>query len=96
MCSYTAITMICDDILAQLEMKCLLKLAYAAPGWAILTVAYLACVGGMIGRYWDVQEPDFSHTVGDEYWFVYITLLTVGLGDFYLQPQGLFIANVVK
>uniref|UniRef100_A0A7S4AXC1 Potassium channel domain-containing protein n=1 Tax=Pseudo-nitzschia australis TaxID=44445 RepID=A0A7S4AXC1_9STRA len=94
-CSYTAITII-DDILVRLKMKFLLKPAYATPGWAILTIAYLGLVASMIGHYWDVQQPEFLHTVGDEYWFAYITLLTVGLGDLYLQPQGLFTGNVIK
>jgi hypothetical protein len=41
-----------------------------------------------------IKKTGFEFTTGDSYWFAYITALTVGLGDFYLQPEGLFVSDV--
>ena len=87
---------ILDDLFRRNNMKWLEKPKYAAPAWFLVNIAYVFFVGWMAQRYWNFFVPDFTYTDFDSYWFSYITLLTVGLGDFYLQPEGLFTSDVMS
>ena len=83
-------TTIADDIFVRFNMKWLQRPIYSTPLWGLVNVAYIALVAFEARRFWDTFVPDFACTLGDSYWFSYITLFTIGLGDFYLQPQGIF------
>jgi len=84
-----------DDFLTRIHLGWFRKNKYTTPFWLALTIAYLAFVASKAWRYWNDYTPYDSVTRADSYWFAYITLLTVGLGDFYVQPQGLFPVDVV-
>ena len=92
--AYT-IRVVFDDLSARIQLNWLREPKYSTPIWFLLSIAYIALVAFMAQRYWDLYTPQLSYTIGDSYWFSYITLLTVGLGDYYVQPQGLFPCDVV-
>ena len=87
-------TTIADDLFTRFNVKWLQRPAYSAPLWALFSMTWIILIAYKARYFWDSRTPDFEYTTGDSYWFSYITVLTVGLGDFVLQPQGIFICDV--
>ena len=89
-------TTIADDLFTRFNIKWLQRPAYSAPMWGFFSVSWIVIIAYKARLFWDSRTPDFEYTTGDSYWFSYITVLTVGLGDFVLQPQGMFISDVFQ
>jgi len=89
------LTALLDDLFRRTNMSWLKRPVYSTPLWAMTSFFYIILVAWYVRRYWDLHIPDEDYTPGDSYWFSYITLLTVGFGDFYVQPQGLFARDVI-
>ena len=77
-------------------MKWLHKPEYSVPLWAILSLLWINLIAWNARSYWKTRVPEYDYTVGDSYWFSYISIFTVGLGDVFLQPQGMFISDVFR
>ncbi len=92
--AYT-LTALLDDIFRRTNLSWLKRPVYSTPLWAITSFSYIILVAWYARRYWDLYIVHDEYTLGDSYWFSYITLLTVGFGDFYVQPQGLFAPDVI-
>ena len=88
-------TALLDDLTSRTNLKMLKNSKYSAPFWAFASSLYIVLVAWVARRYWNAHVPDEVFSRGDSYWFSYITLLTVGLGDFFLQPHGLFPPDVI-
>jgi len=95
---YTANTYnaIGDDLFKRLRATWLRQPVYSMMIWAILTLLSLNLIAYEARIYWESRDPDFVFIPADSYWFSYISMLTVGLGDFYLQPYGFFIEDLFK
>ena len=91
----STLTALIDDLFRRTHLSGLKKPVYSAPLWGIASFSYIMLVAWYARRYWDSFIPNYEYTTADSYWFSYITLLTVGLGDFYVQPQGLFTSDVI-
>jgi hypothetical protein len=89
-------TTIADDIFRRFNVKWLRRPEYSAPLWGVFSLSWIVLIAFKARRYWDTRVPAFDYTVSDSYWFSYISVLTVGLGDFFLQPQGMFISDVFQ
>ena len=88
-------TALLNDLTSRTNLKLLKNSKYSAPFWALASCLYIVIVAGCVRRFWNAHVPEEVFSRGDSLWFSYITLLTVGLGDFFLQPQGLFVADVI-
>lgn len=91
--TYTALA---NDLFRRLNLKWLQRPFFASAIWGALSVLWIFIVAYRARVYWDERVPGFEYTIADSYWFSYITVLTVGLGDFVLQPQGMLITDVFK
>eukprot|EP00536_Pseudo-nitzschia_multiseries_P005760 jgi/Psemu1/286002/fgenesh1_pg.112_\ len=91
--TYTAIL---DDLLTRFNLQWMKRPVYSAAVWGSISVVWIVIIAGRARFFWDTNTPQFEYTLGDSYWFSYITVLTVGLGDFVLQPQGIFITDVFQ
>lgn len=89
-------TTIADDLFRRLNMKWLHKPEYSVPLWAILSLLWINLIAWNARSYWKTRVPEYDYTVGNSYWFSYISIFTVGLGDVFLQPQGMFISDVFR
>ncbi len=89
------LTALIDDVFRRTNLSRLKKPICSAPLWGIASFSYIMLIAWYARRYWDLFIPNYVYTTADSYWFSYITLLTVGLGDFYIQPQGLFTSDVI-
>ena len=92
----STLTALLDDIFRRTNLVWLNQPRYSAPLWSLATFLYTMLVAWYARYYWDSYIPHDVYTLGDSYWFSYVTLLTVGLGDYYVQPQGLFYQDVVS
>jgi hypothetical protein len=91
--TYTALA---NDLFRRLNLKWLQRPFVASLFWGALSILWIFIIAYRARIYWDERVPDFEYTIADSYWFSYITVLTVGLGDFVLQPQGMFITDVFQ
>lgn len=89
------LTALLDDLFRRTNLSWLKRPVYSTPLWAMTSFCYIILVAWYARRYWDLYIPHDAYTLGESYWFSYITLLTVGFGDFYVQPQGLFAPDVI-
>ncbi|KAG7371417.1 ion channel [Nitzschia inconspicua] len=87
-------TAIVDDFLFRVNLNWLTHPTFAVPFWAIISCAWFVRIAASARTFWAERVPGFEFTTGDSIWFAYISTLTVGLGDFYLQPQGMFLSDV--
>ncbi|KAL3907566.1 MAG: hypothetical protein SGARI_003478 [Bacillariaceae sp.] len=85
---------IADDFFFRLKMPYLKKPLWSSILWGILSIAWIALLASKARGFWRERIPGYEVTKADSYWFAYISSLTVGLGDFYLQPEGMFVADV--
>ena len=83
-----------DDFFYRTNLAWLQKPLYASILWGMLSVGWIAAIASKARGWWTERIPGFEFTEADSYWFAYISTLTVGLGDFYLQPEGMFVADV--
>lgn len=87
-------TAIIDDFLKRTKLEHLSRPSIATPVWGLAAIAWIAVIAEGARTWWVERVPGYEFTKADSYWFGYISVLTVGLGDFYLQPQGLFLRDV--
>lgn len=83
-----------DDFFYRLKMPYLKTPFYSSIFWGVASVGWLALLASKGRAWWRERIPGYEVTKGDSYWFAYISSLTVGLGDFYLQPEGMFVSDV--
>lgn len=84
------VTTIVDDFLARVQLHQLRRHAY---GWILWTgLAYLwMLVIAFTFQHWRRKRlgADEAVTLGESYWFAFISTTTVGLGDYFLDPTVL-------
>ena len=93
-CGYTLSTIL-EDALRRIHGGWVRRNRYSTFIYFAISIAFISVVASKAMKYWASYAPNESYSVADSYWFAYITLLTVGLGDLYVQPQGLFPVDVL-
>ena len=93
------LTAIFDDIVGRFWLAAPLK----KPGvgvivWGAVWLVYARSIGHDVQYWWERRLPDFgADTDGwDALWFAYISTTTIGLGDYYLQPELVFTSDALK
>jgi hypothetical protein len=87
-------TAIADDCFYRMNMRWLKRPIFSSVLWGVASVAWIAHIASNAREWWTERIPGYEVTKGDSYWFAYISTLTVGLGDFYLQPEGMYVSDV--
>jgi len=64
--------------------------------WGIIWLAWSLILATDMYWWWDARLPNFGATPSDSIWFAYISTSTIGLGDFYPQPEMVFASDALK
>jgi len=87
-------TAIVNDFFRRIRLPMMTRPLYSMIFWGCISFCWIAYIAGSARSWWAERIPGYEVTKGDSYWFAYITTLTVGLGDFYLQSEGFFVSDV--
>ena len=83
-----------DDLVNRCKLNILAKPWIACPFWGLTWVAWMSFIGRYTERWWS-KRADFQVSNQDSWWFAYISTTTVGLGDFFLQPEVIFVDDLL-
>lgn len=89
-------TDVIEDVFRRTRLEFLSRPSYASVLWGLMSISWIALMSRRALDWWRERVPDYEVTVADSYWFAYITTLTVGLGDYFLQPQGFYLIDVFR
>uniref|UniRef100_A0A7S2VE22 Potassium channel domain-containing protein n=1 Tax=Entomoneis paludosa TaxID=265537 RepID=A0A7S2VE22_9STRA len=82
-----------DDFVEKNGMNVLSQPWCASLLWGSTYYAWMVLIGG-ITILWKKDRLGDSFGMRDAYWFSYISTTTVGLGDFFLEPEGVVGADL--
>mmetsp|Transcript_40958 Transcript_40958/g.98062 ORF Transcript_40958/g.98062 Transcript_40958/m.98062 type:complete len:151 (-) Transcript_40958:601-1053(-) len=88
------VSIIVNDFFRKVKLKFLSR---SEPGlfiWFSIAVGWICFIGYYAHEWWRRRVFGFEVTMNESLWFAYISALTVGLGDFFLQPEVMFIEDV--
>jgi Ion channel len=80
------VTAIVDDILARLKLAFLNKPWIACIMWGALYYLWMMVIAAKTIN-WKRRRLGDDFSSNDAFWFAYISTTTVGLGDYYLEPE---------
>jgi Ion channel len=87
---------IIDDFLHRIRMSRFTKGPLAVLFWLCLFVSWSLVVALSAWGFMKNQTEFTGFTLSDSYWFAYITLTTVGLGDYYIPHEVFTIGDMVR
>jgi hypothetical protein len=90
------IGMIFDDAMSKCNLKCFTTPFVGMILWFALWFSWMILISSHAYNWWEARLPGFEVSQQDSFWFAYISTTTVGLGDFFLQPEVLFVADVLN
>lgn len=66
--------------------------------WGTIWLFYALAIATDVDYWWQARLPDFGKQVdqSDALWFAFISTSTIGLGDYYLQPELIFASDTLK
>lgn len=66
--------------------------------WGTIWLLYAMAIATDVDYWWQERLPEFAAGVdpSDALWFAYISTSTIGLGDYYLQPEVIFASDTLK
>lgn len=64
--------------------------------WGGIWLAWAVVIAGGTEWWWAYRLPEFDADHYDALWFAYISTSTIGLGDYYLQPEVMFPSDALK
>lgn len=88
------ISAIFDDFLCRSNLKLLTKKPVLCFIWGSLWYVWMLVVA-QTTRLWTARRLGEEMPFYDAYWFAYISTTTVGLGDFYLSPEVIFLNDLL-
>lgn len=70
---------------------------FGALMWFIIWFSWLIIIGVDADLWWQNRLPEYHvETPRDTMWFAFISTSTIGLGDYYLQPEVMFASDTLK
>lgn len=86
------ISLIYADLVNRFHLTFLSRPFMTTTFWCLVTWGWSVTLAEYTFRWWRERlEPEDVPTRLDAQWFSYISTATIGLGDFFLEPQVLFI-----
>ena len=79
-----------DDVVKRKRLKSNASLSVLF--WTGINIGWIFAIGSYTNRWWG--SLDFDYDFWDSIWFAYISVTTIGLGDFYLQPEVIFLPEL--
>jgi hypothetical protein len=90
------VAVIYEDALSRSHLKIFRHSLIGAALWAGITLLWIFYVADRSLKWWSDRLEDFEVTRLESLWFAYISITTVGLGDFFLQPEVMFLRDVFR
>jgi hypothetical protein len=84
-----------DDMVARCRFSILSHALVGCLFWGGISIIWTFFLGYQSFVWWDHRLEDSDVTRGESVWFAYISTTTVGLGDFFLQPEIMFLDDVL-
>jgi hypothetical protein len=87
---------IIDDIVYRTHVEFISWPTVGCVIWGSCWMAWMLVIAGSADLFYSRRygDPDFADG-GDLYWFAYISTTTVGLGDYFLQPEVIFASDTM-
>mmetsp|Transcript_17955 Transcript_17955/g.31472 ORF Transcript_17955/g.31472 Transcript_17955/m.31472 type:complete len:676 (-) Transcript_17955:6-2033(-) len=98
LCGYTIVT-IYDDFVSRCRWSKFLRNPVVGVFlWGLIWLLYALALAQDFQYWWEERLPEFYAELdrGDTLWFAWISTSTIGLGDFYLQPEIVFASDTLK
>jgi len=90
------ITTIFDDFVSRLSFHRFVE--HPLVGvllWGGIWIGWAYAIAYGADAWWARRLPDYDVTVNDSLWFAFISTSTIGLGDYYLQPEVMFASDAL-
>lgn len=86
-----------DDFVKRCNLKVLSRPAVSVVLWTLIAFSWTMFFASKSYDWWRDRVPAEDQPYAsfwDSVWFAYLTTTTIGLGDFYYQPDYIFVADV--
>jgi hypothetical protein len=64
--------------------------------WCSIWLSWSYLIAIDVDMWWSARLPDFEANSKDSLWFAFISTSTIGLGDYFLQPEVMFASDALK
>jgi hypothetical protein len=64
--------------------------------WGSIWLGWSYLIATDVDMWWNARLPDFEADARDSLWFAFISTSTIGLGDYFLQPELMFASDALK
>jgi hypothetical protein len=98
LCGYVTVS-IFDDAVGRTPFKCVLQNPFfGMVFWGAIWLLYALALAQDFDWWWEARLPEFADSIyqADTLWFAFISTSTIGLGDYYLQPEIVFASDTLK
>ena len=90
----SVVSIIVDDFFRKANLRFMTRDLPSAIFWGLMAFAWIVLVAELALLWRTRQFTSGLDDRMDSLWFSYISLLTVGLGDFYLEPEYMFFSDL--
>jgi len=85
-----------DDFVSRFWMSRFLKYPLVGVGlWGGIWIAWAYGIAVGADNWWQERLPDYDVYRDDSLWFAFISTSTIGLGDYFLQPEVMFASDAL-
>jgi uncharacterized membrane protein YraQ (UPF0718 family) len=87
----TIMSIIFEDFARRVQVK--KRIYIGCLWWAMLTFLWVLFLASRVGTWWAeriIDMDDVPDKLWGSMWFAYISMTTIGLGDYFLQPEVFF------
>lgn len=85
-----------DDMLVRLKLRFFAKDWVSCIIWGCFYYIWMVVIAASTKAWKITRMGETDFTMSDGYWFSYISSTTVGLGDIYLEPEGLLYRDLIS
>jgi hypothetical protein len=90
------VTVIYEDLLGRCRLKSLTHPLVGCVLWAGISAAWTFFLADRTLVWWSNRLVDFEVDGWDSVWFAFISTTTIGLGDFFLPPEQIFLPDLFR